>query len=43
MDKHEKTIHELNLEDDFLFAKVMTDKESAAGCWNSSLVFPSQK
>lgn len=27
MDRHEKTIHELNLEDDFLFAKVMTDKE----------------
>ena len=27
MGKYEKTIHELNLEDDFLFAKVMTDTE----------------
>lgn len=27
MPKHEKTIRELNLEDDFLFGKVMTDKE----------------
>ncbi len=27
MNRREKTIHELNLEDDFLFAKVMSDKE----------------
>lgn len=27
MQNNEKTIKELNLEDDFLFAKVMSDKE----------------
>ena len=27
MERHEKTLRELNLEDDFLFARVMSDKE----------------
>ncbi len=41
--KHEKSIHELNLEDDFLFAKVMSDTEICRKVLEQILNIPIKK